>query len=110
MAGPLLNSCAQVPITDHEFCGSLGTQGAYCSHLLTNQSRTLTLEQFGAYWTDLNDPKVATELSTITEWKGDIEKLCTISQDCSAQIQSQVNALYIKVSTAHAAMSKALGK
>lgn len=59
------------------------------------------------WWDDLSDPKVATSISTITDWKADIETLCTNTGECSAQTEAQVNALYIKISTAHAAILKA---
>lgn len=110
MVGLLLPRCANVTIADHEFCGSLGAQGAFCAHLLTNDTRTLSLQQFAAYWDDLTDPKVATSISTITDWKADIENLCTDSGDCSEQMEAQVNTLYNKISAAHAAATKAVGK
>lgn len=93
-----LSSCANVPIADAEFCGSLGSQGAYCAHLLTNDTRTMTLQEFAAYWNDTKNPKVATSISTITAWKADIEKLCTETGSCSVQLQAKVNALYSKLS------------
>lgn len=96
-AGLLLSSCASVTISDHEVCGSLGIQGAACYHLLTDQSRTMNLTQFAAYWNDLTDPKVVTPLSTITDLEATIEKLCTDDNVCTQAIQDQVAQLKIKV-------------
>lgn len=84
------------------FCGSLGASGASCAHLLTNDTQMMTLQQFAVWWDDLSDPKVATSISTIEDWKADIETLCTDTQACSAQTLAQVNALISKVSKAHA--------
>jgi hypothetical protein len=106
MVGLLLNSCAGITVTDSMWCGSLASQGAYCSHTLTNATETMTLAQFAAYWDDLSDPKVATSVSTLAEWKADIEKLCTFSNACSAQVQAQVTAVYNKISAAHATAKK----
>jgi hypothetical protein len=60
----------------------------------------MTLQEFALWWDDLSDPKVATSISTILDWKADIEKLCNISQDCSAQLQSQVSTLVTKIGKA----------
>jgi hypothetical protein len=107
MALPLLSNCTSIAIQDHEVCGSLGPQGAACYHLLTNDSRTLSLTQFAQYWDDMTDPKVATSISTITDWKGDIEQLCSAQQGiCSVTLQAQATALVSKMNAAIAAAKK----
>jgi hypothetical protein len=70
----------------------------------------MNLQQFAAWWDDLSDPKVATSISTITDWKADIEKLCTDTNACSVETQAQVNSLYTKLSQAHKAASKVIKK
>jgi hypothetical protein len=69
----------------------------------------MTLAQFATYWDDLSDPKVATSVSTLAEWKADIEKLCTFSNACTAQVQAQVTAVYNKIAAAHATAKKTTG-
>jgi len=66
----------------------------------------MTLQQFAAWWDDLADPKVATSAQTLADWKADIEKLCTYSGDCTAQVQAQVTAFAAKLNAAHAAATK----
>lgn len=101
MVGPILLSCANVPLTDHEFCGSLGPSGASCAHFLTNETRNMDLQEFAAWWDDLKDPKVATKLSTITDWKGIIEKLCNDESGvCSEDLQKQVDSMVDELSAA----------
>jgi hypothetical protein len=104
MAGALLSECTSISIQNHQFCGSLGVQGAACSWFMpdsTHPDSRLDLQGFAVYWNDLSDPKVATSLSTITDWKADIEKLCTVTNDCSVQVQAKVNALYTKFNTVY---------
>ena len=108
MAGVLLSSCAGVTVKDSEWCGSLGAQGAFCSHTLTNATESMTLQQFAVWWDDASDPKVATSVSTLADWKADIEKLCTFTNACSAQVQAQVAAVYNKISAAHATAKKVI--
>ena len=59
----------------------------------------MTLEEFAAYWDDLSDPKVTMPISLLLNWKGAIEKLCTDVGEgvCSAQMETQVNALSQKI-------------
>jgi hypothetical protein len=101
-----LSGCAGVTLTDSEWYGSLGAQGAFGSHTLTNQTETLTLQQWSQKWVDLSHPLVCTSVDTLAEWKGDLEKLCTYSNACSAQVQAQVTAVYNKITAAHATAKK----
>ncbi len=97
-----LANCAGVTLTDSMWCGSLAQAGAFCSHTMTDDTLSMTLPEFAAWWDDLSDPKVATSVSTLAEWKGDIEKLCTFENVCSIQVQQQVDAVYNKIAAAHA--------
>lgn len=99
----LLLKCTSVPITDHMWCGSLGALGASCAHTLTDETQAMTLAQFAAWWDATDDPKVATTLSSLTELKADLEKLCTYTGDCSVTVQSKVEAAYNKINAAHKA-------
>lgn len=104
----LLSSCTNVQLKDHELCGSLAVRGAACYHIFTDESRKMNLQEFAAWWNDLKDPKVATSISTITDWKGAVEKLCTDTGQCTVEVQKKVNDLYKKLSTAHSAALKAV--
>jgi len=66
----------------------------------------MTIQQFAAWWVDLKDPKVATSVSTLLDWKADIEKLCTISGDCTAAAQAQVTAFAAKINAATKGVSR----
>lgn len=97
----LLSGCSQIQITDSEWCGSLGASGAACFSTLSNKTEALTLQQWAKRWTDLSNPQVCTNVQTLTDWKADIEKLCTLSGECTAQVQSQVDAFAAKLNAAH---------
>lgn len=71
-----------------------------------HQPYTMTLQQFAAWWDDLSDPKVGTELSTILDWKADIEQLCTDINACSDATVQQVNTLVTKIQAAAATAKK----
>jgi len=109
MAGLLLANCADVQINNHYFCGSLGAGGAACSWFMPDdqhQPYNMTLQEFAAWWDDLSDPKVATELSTILDWKADIEQLCTDVNACSDATVMQVDNLINKIQSAETAAKK----
>jgi hypothetical protein len=93
----LLSSCARVTIKDSVWYGSLGAAGAAEEHTLTSDSATLTLAQWAAKWDDLSNPMVCTLYSTFSEWKADIEKLCSYSNDCDYQTQQQIQELFEKL-------------
>lgn len=104
---PVLSACTSVTLADHQVCGSMGTLGAHCDCIFSSCPQDMTLEQFGAYWTNLQDPKVAMEVSALTEWKSDIEQLCSYTNDCSQTTEAQVDALYQKISAAQTTATKA---
>ncbi len=102
-----LSACAGVVITDSMWCGSLASEGAACFHTLTNDSESMNLQQFAAWWDDLSDPKVATSIATLTDIKADIEKLCSFNNVCTYDMTAQVTALAAKVDKAKQAAQKA---
>ena len=99
----LLLSCQNVVIKDSEWCGSLGASGAACFHTLTPAYEILDLQQFASRWTDLKNPLVCTDSSTLADWKADIEKLCSYDQNCTPEVQAQVNLFYDKLEAAEKA-------
>lgn len=100
--------CAQVPVNDSIFIGSLGVQGGALFHTLNSDSQILTLQQFGQRWNDLKDPLVCTNSSTFSQWKDDIEKLCSFENVCTTNMQEAVDTFYSKISAANAAAQKAI--
>jgi len=83
----LLSACAQVEIKDHEFIGSLGSQGGAGFHTLNSTKTIYSFSDILTMWTDLSHPMVMTSVDTLTDWKAVIEKLCSLSNDCVYQVQ-----------------------
>lgn len=104
MVGAILTSCAGVTIKNHFLCGSLGSQGCAGDWLFNDadhQPKLMNLQEFAVWWDDLTDPKVATSISTILDWKGDLEKLCTDTPGiCSKEAEARVDALAAKMGKA----------
>lgn len=100
--------CAQVPVNDSIFIGSLGVNGGALFHTLNTDSRVLTLPEFAQRWNDLSDPLVCTNSSTFAEWKSDIEKLCSFENVCTTNMQEAVDTFYAKIKAANAAAQKAI--
>lgn len=105
-ASLLLTNCPGVQLKDHEWCGSLASDGAACFHELTSDTRQMNLQQFVTWWDDLSDPKVATPSSTLADIKADIEKLCSFESVCTVQVKQAVTALSAKVSAVQAKAHK----
>lgn len=99
MALPLLVSCTGVTISDEIWCGSLGPEGAVCFHTLTNDTETMTLQQFAVWWDDTTDPKVATSTKNLLAIKSAIEKFCS-DETCSYDMTAQVNSISQKLNSA----------
>lgn len=92
-----LSSCAEVVIRDYEFCGSLGPEGSACFHTMTDQTETLTLNQWALKWDSMSDPQVCSGASTFADLKGDIEKLCSFGNYCTYEMNSRVQSLSQKL-------------
>lgn len=89
LLGLSISGCPSVQIKDEEVCGSLASKGATCFHTLTEESRTMTLQEFAAWWNDLSDPKIATRASAFADAKAALETLCSINNVCTYE-QKQV--------------------
>lgn len=83
----LLSACAQVPIVDHEFIGSLGAQGGAGFHFLNDTKTIYTRVQIESMWDDIAHPMCMTSADTIADWKDVIETLCSYSNRCSYEVQ-----------------------
>lgn len=104
-----LSGCAGAVLTDHEGFGSLGIEGASVFHTLTPETGQLTIEEWAARWDDLDHPLVCFGTEMLAEWKGDLEKLCSV-EPCTVKMKDAVDAFYAKVKAANDAAAKASGK
>lgn len=104
-----LSGCAGVVVTDHEWYGSLGVEGAAGFHTLTDETETLDLEHWAARWDDLTHPLVCTDTGSFAEIKADLEKLCSF-EPCTVKMKEAVDALYAKVKAANVAAARAANR
>lgn len=79
-----LTQCARIQVSDHEYCGDMGSLGATCFHFLTAATRDIPQPdwdnmRFGQICT--NDPN-GQQGATFADIKATIEKLCSESKDC----------------------------
>jgi len=73
-----LAGCGKVRISDAEFCGDKGPEGAECFNLLTDNERSLTLPE----WDEERFGMICTKSATFVEWKKAIIKLCSLTRRC----------------------------
>lgn len=74
----ILSGCARVNLTDAEFCGDMGIEGAECFNLLSDQGRSLNKKE----WDDERFGMICTQSETFTEWKSALIKLCNATRRC----------------------------
>lgn len=75
----LLSGCsAQVKISDAEFCGDMGVEGAQCFNLLSDGERSVPPAQ----WDYERFGMICTSAQTFVEWKKTIIKLCDVTGRC----------------------------
>lgn len=82
----IYSSCAQVAIHDHELCGDKGFLGAACYHTETDASEKIPKPQ----WDDRRFGQICTTAEAIADWKQAIEKLCTQTNECTYDVQKQI--------------------
>lgn len=80
----LLVSCKSVVITDQEWCGDMGPDGATCFHTLSATERGLTKPE----WDSDRFGMLCTKSNFFADNKGVIEKLCHETGDCDFQAMS----------------------
>lgn len=86
----LLSSCGTVVIKDQEDCGDMGSLGATCFHTLSSETRDIPKAQ----WDDERFGMVCTKASNIADTKAAIEKLCSVSNDCTYEVKQRIDAFY----------------
>lgn len=89
----VLHNCATVAIHDEEFCGDAGPDGASCFHFLTTDSRDIPKQA----WDVMREGMICESTQAFSDWKADIEKLCSISHRCTYDQQKQLEVFFSRV-------------
>lgn len=77
----LLSSCAKVQISDSEWCGDLGEDGASCFNTLSDKQRDIAKKE----WDKERLGMICSKAETFADWQATILKLCKASKRCSYQ-------------------------
>jgi hypothetical protein len=88
-----LPSCSSVTIKDHEFCADIGTQGATCVHMFTDESRDIPPGQ----WDDVRFGMICASGDAIADLKAALEKLCSLTNSCSYETQKKIKDFFSKI-------------
>ena len=102
MVALLLSACSTVKIQDEEFCADMGSQGATCAHLLTNQTRDIEQPE----WDNTRFGWFCTTGDDLAEMKKEIEELCSVSGKCDYATQQALAKFFSRVKSLR---SKAMG-
>lgn len=86
-------SCSKVKISDGEWCGDAGKEGAYCFHTLSDGERDVPKEQ----WDLERFGMICTKSENFAQWKSAILKLCKHSKVCKLEVEEAVNKFTGKV-------------
>lgn len=82
-----LSGCAKVSITDREFCGDMGSEGASCFKTLSGETRDIPPNE----WDDFRFGMVCSKPDTFAEWKKALLKLCSVSKRCKFETKKKIN-------------------
>ena len=82
----LISSCAKVKISDSEFCGDMGQEGATCFRTISGQLREVSPSE----WESERFGQICTRPETFAEWKAAILKLCKMTKRCTFEVKSKV--------------------
>lgn len=96
-AASLFSGCAQVTIKDQKWYADAGKHGALELHTLNNQQRWIDK----ITWDALRMGMVCTTTDNFADNKGNIEKLCSFSSDCTYETQQAIKAFFVKLKKAH---------
>jgi len=81
-----LSSCGSVKISDSEFCGDMGSEGAQCFNLLSDKERRILLPE----WEKERFGMICTKADAFIEWKSAILKLCGLTKRCKYDVIQNV--------------------
>lgn len=86
-------SCPKVQIRDHELCGDKGELGASCFHMLSDETRKLTYDE----WEAARFGQICMQPDAYANLKAALLKLCESSGRCSWQEVKDIKNLGKKV-------------
>lgn len=93
MTAQLLLSCARVTIKDEIIYGDEGSQGAVYFNFLTATKGHLSKSEWDAK--RLGMACISTD--SLADWKAEIEKLCSYSDDCDYDTQEAIESFFAKL-------------
>lgn len=98
-----LSGCATntpVEIKDLTVYGSLGQSGVAVVHTLSTQTSTMGLADWEDVWMNpAQTPMLCLSANDFAEAKKEEELLCSYLGSCSPDVQSAVNAFYLRIQT-----------
>lgn len=71
----------------------MGSLGAACFHTLTDAKRDIPKSD----WDDLRFGQVCTTAANLADTKAVIEKLCSMTNVCTFEVQERLNAFFLNV-------------
>lgn len=83
------SGCTTVDIKDEQIIGSLGTDGGVQFDTNDPAEVVLTDDQVIAIWHDTSKPMCMMSSTALTDYKSEIEKLCTVAS-CTEEQQVQL--------------------
>lgn len=91
----LLSGCSQVEVKDEIFYGNKGMHGAVAFHTLTPDKREITFEE----WMKLlkEKPLVCSSVEAFGDYKGVVEKLCSICNCCTYETKAAFDRFFANV-------------
>lgn len=98
----LLPSCAQVTIKDEEICADFGADGASCLHTLTTDKRDVEKIQ----WDAERFGEICVKAEAISDWKSELEELCSISGRCTTEQKEALKSFFIRFKSLNAGVLK----
>lgn len=80
-------------IQDHELCGDKGTLGASCFHMLSNETRKLSFDE----WASARYGEICMQADAFANFKSALLKLCAETDRCTWQEVQAIEAIAKKV-------------
>lgn len=71
----------------------MGSLGASCFHTLTSDKRDIPKTA----WDDIRFGQVCTDAANLADTKAVIEKLCSMTNVCTFEVQQQLDAFFLNV-------------
>jgi hypothetical protein len=89
----MASSCGSIQIKDAEWCGDMGSEGAYCFHTISNEARGLEKPD----WDKERFGMVCTNPANFANWKEAILKLCEQTKNCTYEFVEMLTSFSNKV-------------